>query len=537
MRRKDLTFGVGHAERSLRFPIISKIYPVAEGEQFEPSISPNPSSYIFVGIHEHIGTVDIFFEISVACWYPGSGLSEPARSGRAGWSKKWICLLALPMLSYYWLLWPSPGFSVFYLIAGPSDIHQGHLVGRSPAISSIFLGKNHGLSMRNGHSTTMLGDHVIILSSVNIANDLLEKRSRVYSSRPHPEVAESSGWGFDIATQPYTNAWRKQRKTYQQHLRPDAVIELRPTIKDCISVFLNNLLHTPDNFMGHMDLLSCSLALSSMYGVTLRSANDPLLRLAKEAVHTLDTVFSTRYTFLVSYFPFIRFIPGWVPILGSIARFIECTKKLCHDLREIPFNQVIEDVESGLDNGGLIARVLRKDTTTTEEIGQIKDMAAITLIASADTTSSSLGTFFMAMAKNPQCQERAWQEIDAVRRGRLPTFEDRKSMPYVEAIYREVMRWHPAVPLGVAHSSIEDDIYNEYYLPRGSIVFANIWAMTHDERVYRDPYHFIPERFFNADGTLNDDDTISRAKDAQGNEIDIAEKYSDGPGQFRYYKN
>uniref|UniRef100_A0A0W0F7N2 Putative cytochrome P450 n=1 Tax=Moniliophthora roreri TaxID=221103 RepID=A0A0W0F7N2_MONRR len=325
----------------------------------------------------------------------------------------------------------------------------------------------------------MLGDHVIILSSVNIANDLLEKRSRVYSSRPHPEVAESSGWGFDIATQPYTNAWRKQRKTYQQHLRPDAIISW-----------------------------GIWISLSSMYGVTLRSANDPLLRLAKEAVHTLDTVFSTRYTFLVSYFPFIRFIPGWVPILGSIARFIECTKKLCHDLREIPFNQVIEDVESGLDNGGLIARVLRKDTTTTEEIGQIKDMAAITLIASADTTSSSLGTFFMAMAKNPQCQERAWQEIDAVRRGRLPTFEDRKSMPYVEAIYREVMRWHPAVPLGVAHSSIEDDIYNEYYLPRGSIVFANIWAMTHDERVYRDPYHFIPERFFNADGTLNDDDTV-----------------------------
>ncbi|EEB95229.1 hypothetical protein MPER_05835, partial [Moniliophthora perniciosa FA553] len=120
--------------------------------------------------------------------------------------------------------------------------------------------------------------------SVKIANDLLEKRSRIYSSRPHPQVAESSGWGFDIATQPYTNAWRKQRKTYQQHLRPDAVIELRPIIKECISVFLKNLLLTPDNFMGHMDLLSCSLALSSMYGVTLRSADDPLLRLAKEAL-------------------------------------------------------------------------------------------------------------------------------------------------------------------------------------------------------------------------------------------------------------
>jgi len=32
--------------------------------------------------------------------------------------------------------------------------------------------------------------------------------------------------------------------------------------------------------------------------------------------------------------------------------------------------------------------------------------------------------------------------------------------------------------------------------------------MTHDENVYPDPFTFKPERFFNADGTLNDDSRI-----------------------------
>ena len=40
------------------------------------------------------------------------------------------------------------------------------------------------------------------------------------------------------------------------------------------------------------------------------------------------------------------------------------------------------------------------------------------------------------------------------------------------------------------------------------MVSANIWAMTHDEKFYPDPFTFQPERFFNGDGTLNDDSRV-----------------------------
>ncbi|KAF4581329.1 hypothetical protein EYR40_002917 [Pleurotus pulmonarius] len=51
-----------------------------------------------------------------------------------------------------------------------------------------------------------------------------------------------------------------------------------------------------------------------------------------------------------------------------------------------------------------------------------------------------------------------------------------------------------------------DDIYRDYYIPKGSIVFANIWGMSHDPCVYPNPEAFQPERFLNPDGTLNDND-------------------------------
>ena len=61
-------------------------------------------------------------------------------------------------------------------------------------------------------------------------------------------------------------------------------------------------------------------------------------------------------------------------------------------------------------------------------------------------------TFLIACLLHPELQKKAWDEIDAVvRRERLPTFEDRPSLPFIDAICKEVLRWQPVVPLGASH--------------------------------------------------------------------------------------
>lgn len=72
------------------------------------------------------------------------------------------------------------------------------------------------------------------------------------------------------------------------------------------------------------------------------------------------------------------------------------------------------------------------------------------------------------MALHPEIQKRAQLEIDSViGTHRLPEFEDRPSLPFIEALFREVMRFRPVLPLGVAHAAIEDDIYEGYFIPKG----------------------------------------------------------------------
>lgn len=59
-------------------------------------------------------------------------------------------------------------------------------------------------------------------------------------------------------------------------------------------------------------------------------------------------------------------------------------------------------------------------------------------------------TFTLAMVENPHVWRRAQAEIDSVVGiDRLPEFSDRESLPYIEAIMREVFRWVPVIPLGM----------------------------------------------------------------------------------------
>lgn len=80
------------------------------------------------------------------------------------------------------------------------------------------------------------------------------------------------------------------------------------------------------------------------------------------------------------------------------------------------------------------------------------------------------------MTLHPEVQRRAQEEIDrVVGTDRLPAFDDRAGLPYVEAVVQEVYRTHPIAPMGLPHVTTADDVYGGYLIPRGAIIIPNIW--------------------------------------------------------------
>jgi cytochrome P450 len=87
-------------------------------------------------------------------------------------------------------------------------------------------------------------------------------------------------------------------------------------------------------------------------------------------------------------------------------------------------------------------------------------------------------SFLYAMMLVPECQKRAQAELDAViGPNRHPTTADRSTLPYLEAVWKESLRWHPPVPLALPHMTREDDEYKGYFVPKGAMIHPNIMCV------------------------------------------------------------
>lgn len=78
----------------------------------------------------------------------------------------------------------------------------------------------------------------------------------------------------------------------------------------------------------------------------------------------------------------------------------------------------------------------------------------------------------------PDVQRKAQEEIDLVLGpGQLPRVRDRPRLPYIDAVVKEILRWHPVAPMGIPHASSEDDTWEGYFIPKGSLLMPNIWCV------------------------------------------------------------
>lgn len=76
-------------------------------------------------------------------------------------------------------------------------------------------------------------------------------------------------------------------------------------------------------------------------------------------------------------------------------------------------------------------------------------LAALVRDSYVPQTVSALGTFILAMLLHPEVQRRAQEQLDTVvGSGRLPDLSDRPSLPFIDAILNECLRWQPVVSIG-----------------------------------------------------------------------------------------
>ncbi|KAF9045406.1 cytochrome P450 [Panaeolus papilionaceus] len=349
-------------------------------------------------------------------------------------------------------------------------------------------------------SVSVFGQRMVILNSAKVASEMLDKKSSIYSDRPVMQMGgELCGWKDTLVLVPYGDRFRNYRKYFHQTIgSASAMAEFHPVEEQETRKFVKRILQNPDALAEHVRRTAGAIILRISHGYHIAEENDPFVRLADEATEQFS-LSTAPGGFLVNIIPALRHVPEWFPGAG-FHQTAKAWKKTLHEMADGPHRFVKQQLASGTAEPSLTSRLLSENVELTSvREHEIKWSAASMYSGGADTTVSSIYSLFIALLLFPEAQRKAQRELDrVVGNDRLPTFEDRPNLPYTNALALEVLRWHSVTPTGVPHTLMEDDVHEGYFIPKGTMIIANVWKMLHDERVYQDPFRFNPERFIGA---------------------------------------
>ncbi|GJE86823.1 cytochrome P450 [Phanerochaete sordida] len=380
----------------------------------------------------------------------------------------------------------------------PADPILGHL--------RTFPRDNHGetfyeWSKRYGDvlHLDLLGKSIIVLNSHEAANDLLDKRSANYSDRPDFPAFNLLGWDDMLVFQRYGSGFQLHRRLMQQPLMRQEVAIFRPVQTQQCHVLLKNLLANPEDFEAHIRRFTSAITLEMTYGHKVASDDDAYLEIADQ-VNIVSTIMSKCS--VLELFPSAKHLPAWFPGAWFI-RYANEHRHLIWEMASKPFQQVEEQLAAGTAQPSFVSMHLedmeRQGTRTdAATVAALKTAAAHMWTGGEETTWSTLLIFMLAAVRNPEAVRAAQAELDAVLGpgpARLPAFEDLDALPLVRGVVYETLRFHSALPLGIPHRAMADDVYRDMHIPRDATVLVNTTALARDPAVYSAPERFWPERY------------------------------------------
>ncbi|OAX38699.1 cytochrome P450 [Rhizopogon vinicolor AM-OR11-026] len=372
---------------------------------------------------------------------------------------------------------------------------------KRPWLTYTAWGKTYG----NLIYSNVLGIDMIIINSETVARELLGKRSAIYSDRPVIRTNELIGVDFNTGLLPYGETLQQHRKIYHQVLRAEACVSYKEMYSRQANQLVINLLNTTvaDDLQKQIQVYSASLIMAVTYGHVAHGDKDPFLARADELFGIVMRLIPAEKAAMFTAFPFLEWLPAWC--LGGDYALMGRSRELSQQLFNEPFDEVKAQMVQGTASQSLVADFLSQADDNTDE-DTMKAVALTGYLAGMETIASVFHSFVLAMVLYPDVQARARAEINhVVKHDQVPSIGDRASLPYLDAILLEVLRWHPPVPLGIPHATTQDDVYDGYFIPKGSKSnVLRLPALSRDENTFPDASRFDPSRHLTIDGQLKE---------------------------------
>lgn len=349
---------------------------------------------------------------------------------------------------------------------------------------------------------TAYGQMHIWIGDAKIAKELIVRRAAKYSSRPDiAAIPGANKGGQYLALNELDDHWRVQRRFAHTVFTQAHSSNYHGIIKPEAIRFLYQLLNNPLDHFLQTDHFTARISSRLCYG-----SPSEALRHSRNAHEFIPQISPTAAGPLMNILPFLVHLPEW---LNTSNRWVRERRERERELWLSELARVKSQVESGTATVPSYARTyferqaaVKKNNTGNAPAGfgfpESEAAYAIGMLCTMAifTIAGPLYTFFLTMTLNPDWQEKVRTELESVTgNSRIVELSDSPNLPVLRACIKECLRWKPPVPLGVPRLVTEDDEYEGYYIPKGSVVHIIEQALSYDPEVYPEPERYNPARW------------------------------------------
>ncbi|KAF8026703.1 hypothetical protein BT93_F3241 [Corymbia citriodora subsp. variegata] len=349
----------------------------------------------------------------------------------------------------------------------------------------------------------------VVTSNPQIAREILT--SPHFANRPLKQSLKSLMFGRAIGFAPEGAYWRLLRRIASAHLFGLKHIAAHEVARQVDCGFMIEAVEK-EQFLEGVVVLRKHLqnaALNNIMGTVFGKRYD--MSASSDEVDDLRDIVKEGFE-LLGAFNWSDYLP-WLSFVYDPFRIDVRCSALVPRVRKLVMN-IIEEHRAkqsrNLSDGSDFVDVLLS-LSSGEELSEDDTIAILwEMIFRGTDTVALLTEWTMAeLVLNPNAQAKLRSELDLVLGDKTVNDADVAKLPYLQAVVKETLRVHPPGPLlSWARLSTSDvHLSNGMVVPAGTTAMVNMWAITHDPNVWKDPLSFRPERFL--DGTALDDSSIN----------------------------
>lgn len=418
-----------------------------------------------------------------------------------------ICLL----FAFLWLrrgkrLPPGP---IRFPVLG-SVIQIYHANPLFPHLAFSKLAKKYGDIMTLGFGTYT----AVVISSYELLQEVFKKIETSSTRFKFPYVTDRNYgknlgiiWGSGqkwVDVRRYTKKILNEFGYSKVKIMDESLNDSANQLVDCIKT---ELLDSSDNTVfidHHMFSVHVLNIIWNLAGGYKFNPNDPDLLRNMECVDKFSSVLGHKNPY--NLFPFLKtWLPSYAEHLKIHNEIHEFTESLVNDARERrsqrPDSEPISFIEVFLDK--IDENAGDPDSVYTHE--QLLIIIEDLFLGGLETTGTLLAwsMFFLVFKPDVQAKLRKVILDKMENRTNFLTPKELKAIPYLKATILEIIRLGNIVPMPAPRSTTRDVQIGDYIIPKGAVLFYNLYPMYQDKSIWDDPKEFKPERFINESGTID----------------------------------